>query len=674
MSKGIYTHLNLLGNELQNAVAQNLSTPPAVPKEGQFYYDTNNETMMIYRNAGWSKLALDEEVLKIIGDQDVEGIKDFLNGFKVNSKLIEDIVTGLADNNILTTKGYVDLIKNYRLASEYWVSSSDGDDTNGNGSRTNPWKTISNPSFLAIATNSSHKVVNIVSAITESITATNWQNITFTGFGVKDSQQTQWTGNHIFTGSSSTRIRFFDIITKPETDDEYIITFNGTSGRHYGDNCTVLVGTTKKAIKYTGNEQRWHEWYDSFLDGIVTNESTNASMSIKFSRQLSQNFNLQMNTFCEVKIRGTQRLDQITHSAGKLDIEGIDEFWRTADNQGIISTATALSGSFLKIRNSNLKNQALDYLLINKTGDCPYYLSNVIRDVENDILIGTQIYEENSIDISANHTAINYNAVNDSINAHIAGIDNVLGSQQSIIADPTNGNIVITNEDGQVVDSGKKFSTDGTFTDNSDNNIATEKAIKTYIASQILAVSTLQGSWDASGNDYPTTRGDGISDIKAGDYWIISVAGTLDSKNVEVGDFLYSFIDNPGQTHSNWFDVEKNIGYAPENADNKVSSWSSTVNDTNYPTEKLVKDTIDNYKNSRHYNSTFQSTDFVNGILTIETATHGLGEGVYKSVVVRDSAHAEVITDIQYNTNGDVEIIVNLGQEFQGSYSILKLD
>ena len=57
----------------------------------------------------------------------------------------------------------------------------------------------------------------------------------------------------------------------------------------------------------------------------------------------------------------------------------------------------------------------------------------------------------------------------------------------SDVADsPTDGNVATVNEDGNVVDGGKVFDTDGTLAGNSDNSIPTEKAVKTYVDGQKL--------------------------------------------------------------------------------------------------------------------------------------------------------------------------------------------
>ena len=45
--------LDLNGNEIQNAVEQNLGTAPSNPKEGQFYWDSANKKDMIFDGTNW---------------------------------------------------------------------------------------------------------------------------------------------------------------------------------------------------------------------------------------------------------------------------------------------------------------------------------------------------------------------------------------------------------------------------------------------------------------------------------------------------------------------------------------------------------------------------------------------------------------------------------------------
>jgi len=52
--KKVLVSLDLLKNEIQNAVIQNLGTAPASPKGGQVYFDTGDKVLKIYDGTKWS--------------------------------------------------------------------------------------------------------------------------------------------------------------------------------------------------------------------------------------------------------------------------------------------------------------------------------------------------------------------------------------------------------------------------------------------------------------------------------------------------------------------------------------------------------------------------------------------------------------------------------------------
>lgn len=62
-----------------------------------------------------------------------------------------------------------------------------------------------------------------------------------------------------------------------------------------------------------------------------------------------------------------------------------------------------------------------------------------------------------------------------------------------------------------------------------------------------------RGLYDASVNLAPSTNGSGTGgEILGGDYWIISVAGTVFGIFVNIGNQIISKINSPGQTSGNW--------------------------------------------------------------------------------------------------------------------------
>jgi microcystin-dependent protein len=128
-------------------------------------------------------------------------------------------------------------------------------------------------------------------------------------------------------------------------------------------------------------------------------------------------------------------------------------------------------------------------------------------------------------------------------------------SKQNIIATPTANDLVSVNNAGQVIDSGISVST--VSTTSSDTVLLTSKATQTAIANAITGSENLRGGYDASSNTFPTAGGTGSAGaIEAGNYWYITVQGTLGGEVVPVDSSITALINAPGQTPDNWLIVQ----------------------------------------------------------------------------------------------------------------------
>jgi hypothetical protein len=103
-------------------------------------------------------------------------------------------------------------------------------------------------------------------------------------------------------------------------------------------------------------------------------------------------------------------------------------------------------------------------------------------------------------------------------------------------------------------------------------------AEKTYVDELVVGVLRDRGNYDASGNTFPASGGSGAAGaIKKGDLWYISVAGTLGSASVAVGDTVRALADTPGQTAGNWAVMENNLGYVPERSIDAATAKTTPV-------------------------------------------------------------------------------------------------
>ena len=89
-------------------------------------------------------------------------------------------------------------------------------------------------------------------------------------------------------------------------------------------------------------------------------------------------------------------------------------------------------------------------------------------------------------------------------------------------------------------------------------------ASESYVLNQIQQIGQSQGAYDASSGLLPTSSNliDGDTTIRRGDYWDISVAGTIagigGADELSIGDVLKFVGTNPA-TASHWIGIQRNL-------------------------------------------------------------------------------------------------------------------
>lgn len=213
-----------------------------------------------------------------------------------------------------------------------------------------------------------------------------------------------------------------------------------------------------------------------------------------------------------------------------------------------------------------------------------------------------------------------------------------------------------------------------------DSKILTAKAANDLVIARISGADHARGSFDASGDAYPSTGGSGTSGaIKKGDYWFISVAGNPGDKELTVGDVLIAEVDSPSTTDSNWTALEYTFGFTPENVANKSDDISAdTGSTTKYPTvnavEEFVAAEIAAIESAVApvtvaFNAT---TDWNTTDLVILAATHGLGTKVTAQFFKDGSSSSFDAISPTYHvaSNGDITLSVINTLQFAGKVVI----
>lgn len=118
MARDILVSLNLNGNEIQNAIVQNLASQPLSPKKGQLYFNSTKNTIEFYDGTDWvdTKTAdlTSREAIELINGNaselkiDRNQIAGLQEAFENVSMSGTDIITAIND---IATTGKIDLSK-----------------------------------------------------------------------------------------------------------------------------------------------------------------------------------------------------------------------------------------------------------------------------------------------------------------------------------------------------------------------------------------------------------------------------------------------------------------------------------------------------------------------------------------------------------------------------------
>ena len=205
------------------------------------------------------------------------------------------------------------------------------------------------------------------------------------------------------------------------------------------------------------------------------------------------------------------------------------------------------------------------------------------------------------------------------------------GTDYAPATNGTTGQLLVSNGTGGF-GTPLTVSTDGTLSGNSDSNISTQKAVKTYVDGLVSSAMHFKGSINASTNpNYPAAT--------IGDTYVISAAGKVGGASgvsVDVGDMIVATATNAGGTQASvgasWDVIEHNLVGALLAANNLSDLQSASTARTNLGLRNLaVLDYGSDFTTSGN-NLILASTvphkyaaTIGNGSLTSIAVTHGLG-------------------------------------------------
>jgi hypothetical protein len=180
----------------------------------------------------------------------------------------------------------------------------------------------------------------------------------------------------------------------------------------------------------------------------------------------------------------------------------------------------------------------------------------------------------------------------------------------------------------------------------STTSLATSSAIKSYIDTTVGNLGNLEGAWNASSGSFPV----GTGGTKKGDYWYVSVAGTVDGEAFNIGDMIIATIDNAStSSKADWIRLEVNRDQATETVLGLVrlatqAQVNTGTDDTAAVTPLKLKTLLDNRTGGF-------AANIGNGSATSYAVSHGLNT-IDVIVMLKDNTTLEevfadvVITDV----------------------------
>lgn len=183
----------------------------------------------------------------------------------------------------------------------------------------------------------------------------------------------------------------------------------------------------------------------------------------------------------------------------------------------------------------------------------------------------------------------------------------------------------------------------------SSTTLATSAAIKSYIDTNVGNLGNLEGGWNASTGTFPIGSAP-VAGTKKGDYWYVTVAGTVGGVAFNVGDVIIAKIDSASTSSAaDWVQLEVNRDQATETtlgiAEIATQSEVNTgTDDQRIVTPLKLKTLLDNRTGGF-------AANIGNGSATSYAVSHGLNT-IDVIVMIKDNTTLEevfadvVITDV----------------------------
>ena len=383
---------------------------------GEVSIDTDKKTAVVHdgETAGGYPLAREDltNAPAFLGDTGIGGAKG----------LVPAPSSGDATKVLYGNGTWADLppaVASVSLQNMVFVALN-GDDMLGDGSLAKPYATIQQAVNAAV----SGQTIMISPGVYAENVEVSSKSLTLRGSDAFMQIITRLEGKVTILSNAS--ISFANLSV--HNDNDYCLYMNDAGQCRFDFSTFTRTNATDTAIRIVGNTSTAKIIFTrSYVEGVIELSST-IQQPVVVNGMMSALASFKLLGINPLTIEDSNEIGKVIHENGVLALRNIGRV--TAAGVGLTSIAANLATNGLVISSVNFQQSDGSYATIDKSGDCVFSVSNSNRDVANDQLVGTRIsFASTARDIAALHPAVNYTAVDGTVEGHFSGIDAALATK-----------------------------------------------------------------------------------------------------------------------------------------------------------------------------------------------------------------------------------------------------
>lgn len=291
--KKFYENIDLMGNELENAVLDNLSTPPENPKKGQVYFDTSENKEKYYDGTQWIGSLTPDEI-----SEELEKKVDKVSGKELSENDFTDDYKSQVDLNTQNRHTHTNKTILDGTQESFTTDLKDNLDSNTSARHTHSNKAILDATSASYTTSEKTKLSGVASGAQVNV---------IESINVNGAAQT--------VISKAVNITVPTKTSQLQNDSEFV-TLSDLDDSEAG----IIEGLAGKVDKIEGKGLSTNDFTDAYKSQVDSNTSARHTHSNKaildatnasFTTTINNTINSKANSSEVVKLTGDQTISGV---------------------------------------------------------------------------------------------------------------------------------------------------------------------------------------------------------------------------------------------------------------------------------------------------------------------------------------------------------------------------